>query len=191
MKHYFQPNHDPSLDKYFQNGGKDFPTPDPATAIAIYSPVDGEITGVDQENTPIGKQVSIVSNEAPQFLIRLFHIYLLDGFKSGSNVKAGEQIAWLNKGQGTDIAIQVGQLPVNQRYISYFSVLPDNIFENYQKRGVTSRDDLIMSRSDRDANPLQCQKGGEEKFIYPADYDQTEDYFYLSGAEKPTDGRNP
>ena len=34
-------------------------------------------------------------------------------------------------------------------------------------------------------------KSGDEKFIYPADYDQTADYFYLSGAEKPTDGRSP
>ncbi|OGY30474.1 MAG: hypothetical protein A3F35_03495 [Candidatus Woykebacteria bacterium RIFCSPHIGHO2_12_FULL_45_10] len=191
MKHYFQPNSDPEFDKYFQNGGKSFPIPDPTTATAIYSPVDGRITGVDEEQTPIGKQVGLASDKAPQFLIRLFHLYLLDGFKAGSKVKAGEQIAWINKGQGTDIAIQVGQMPWNEKFISYFSVLPDAVFENYKKRGVTSREELIISKAERDANPLKCNTDQDQRFVYPDGYDQKQDYLHLSGYQTPTDGRTP
>src|SRR5262249_17234372 len=77
-------------------------------------------------------------------------------------------------------------------YVSYFDVMPDAIFATYQARGLTSRADVIISRADRDAHPLQCggkDQGGKdqkEAFAYPADYDPASDYTHLSGYIAPS-----
>lgn len=183
MKHYFTQQFDPATASIYTSiypGHEvNFPAPDPATAVAIFSPVDGKITSVSEERTPIGMQVSIQPDSTPGVIIRLFHIYLLDGIGRGTKVKAGQQIGRIGKGQGTDIAIQVGEFPWQQDFVSYFSVMPNSVFAAYLARGVQSRDELIITKEYSDAHPFQCDTN--EQFLHGANYDQTQDDVHLSG----------
>jgi len=78
----------------------------------------------------------------------------------------------------TDIAVQTGGFG-NRQFISYFSVMSDQLFAKYQNRGLDSRNDVIISRAERDADPLQC--AGEQ---FAKNYDSGDSpghWFYLSG----------
>lgn len=183
MKHYFTPQYDASVTFTKDADGRGLPPPpDGQTDIPIYSPVDGRITSVSEEHTPIGKQIAIQPSQASQFKIRLFHVYPVEGIGLGAKVKAGQKIGVIGANQGTDIAIQIGGMPWNENFISYFEVMPDSVFAAYEARGAKSRDDFILSKEYRDAHPLQCN--GEE-FQYPADYDRTQDDVHLSGYVAP------
>ena len=151
MKHYFY-----SSTSYPLNPQTYVP---PAPYINIYSPVDGIVTAIDIEHTPIGKQIHIQTSSHSDYALRLFHVYPIDGLNVGSTVRAGDKIGYIGSDGATDIAVEVGSF-FNHRYISYFSILPDDIFQHYKDRGLNSRDDVIISRQYRDQHPLGCT--GEE-----------------------------
>lgn len=161
MKHYFSQAYDPITT--YKLGDPPPPAPAPETAVAIYSPVDGTITDISSENTSIGKQIRIRSANHPEFTFRLFHVYPLEDIRSRQRVTAGQRIGSIAKGQGTDIAVESGPI-FNQRFISYFSVMPDSIFARYEARGVNNRSELIISKEQRDQNPLECLGGKAERF---------------------------
>lgn len=178
MKHYFTPQRNENVQWREVNGQRLPPLPDGKTDIPIYSPVDGRILSMSDENTPIGKQISIIPTRENQFNIRLFHIFPLESIGTGSKVKAGQQIGVIGADQGTDIAIQVGAMPWNDTFISYFDVMSDSLFATYQARGAISRSDFIFTKEYRDANPLQCSG---ETFVRPDNYDYAKDDFHLTG----------
>jgi hypothetical protein len=191
MKHYYTPQYDPTIDarstKDPATGRTIPPQPNGTDDVDIMSPVDGTIADIHEEQLPVGKQIYIIPDGYPAYQIRLFHVYPVDGLKKGSigglggsHVKAGEKIGVIAKGQSTDVAVQVGF--VKQNFVSYFDVMPDNIFASYIARGATSRNDFIISKAERDANPLECS--GEE-FVRPAGYDETQDDVHLSGYVTP------
>ncbi|MBI2589479.1 hypothetical protein HYW32_00380 [Candidatus Berkelbacteria bacterium] len=181
MKHYF--NVQDSSEKFAvwdKNNGLP-PPPVAGSAIDIFSPVDGKIVKVEVEQTPIGQQVYISPEKASEFTVRLFHIYLLPEIKKGSQVKAGQKIGEIGKYQNTDIAISTGL--IGRTFISYFQALPENIFVKYQARGVVSRNELIITKEQRDAQPLQCNG---EQFAKKYDSIAPEaNYVYLSGWQNP------
>ena len=47
-----------------------------------------------------------------------------------------------------------------KQLVSYFDVMTDHLFSDYQARGLQSRGDAIISAADRDNDPLNCD--GEE-----------------------------
>jgi hypothetical protein len=57
--------------------------------------------------------------------------------------------------------------------------MPDNLFVAYQARGVKDRAQLVITKADRDAHPLQC--GSSEQFIKDSSYDYSSDEVHLSG----------
>lgn len=189
MKHYFMPQYDVTVDTYLRSHNGIPPPPNGKTDIPIYSPVDGRITSISEEHTPIGKQISIQPSHATQFNVRLFHIYPLDGITAFAKVKAGQQIGVIGKNQGTDISVQLGGMPWNNTFVSYFEVMPDGVFAAYTARGATSRRDFIFTKAYRDANPFQCATDDSEAFIHPANYDQTRDDVHLSGYTAPNYGQ--
>ncbi|MBI4175273.1 M23 family metallopeptidase [Candidatus Berkelbacteria bacterium] len=177
MKHYFTPQ---------RAMGKDIADwvslPDPATAIKIVSPVSGRIIQISSEQTPIGRQIHIRPTSQPDFVIRLFHVFPADGIEVGTDLVAGQLVGSIHADQGTDIAVEVNHWGSTQNF-SYFAVMPDDLFSAYQERGVTSRTDLIISREERDANPLECDG---EQFTQNDDADPTSgNYVYLSGYQPP------
>jgi len=184
MKHYFNPIIDPSNDWRSNSTNGMPPPPDGKTDIPIFSPVDGKITSVSEDQTDIGVQVWIQPDSAPEYKIRLFHIFLSDGISKGAKVTSGQQIAIIAGQQMTDIAVE-GLAPWKKQAVSYFQVLPDSLFQAYVDRGAKSREDFIISASQREASPLQCEG---EKFIYPQDYDHNRDEVHLTGYSAPGDG---
>lgn len=192
MKHYYTPQYDASIEakstKDPATGRTIPPQPNGIDDIDIFSPVDGKIAQIVNETLPVGKQIYIVPDSHPEYTIRLFHVYPVQGLKAGalmgslggSHVKAGEKIGVIANGQSTDVAVQLGF--VKQNFVSYFDVMPDNIFASYIARGATSRNDFIISKAERDASPFQCN--GEE-FVRPSNYDETQDDVHLSGYIAP------
>lgn len=153
MKHYYAP-----YEKYRVNN-----------EIEVYSPADGVIHSIIKEEHGaseglINQQVRIKSSVYPAFVFVLFHIDLISSeISSGKELKAGELIGHarmyypdINEYGGSfDIAVWVNT-PYGMRYISYFDTMADSLFNNYIARGAKSRDDFIISKEDRDADPLSC-----------------------------------
>jgi hypothetical protein len=140
MKHYFEPK-----------GTVDW------TTVKIYSPVKGTITRVEQEWA--GTKLEIASDSLPAFRFSIFHfnpansyIYII-----GQKVAEGEYLG-MHIGSQTmsDISVIVNDPTHQGRMVSFFSVITDQVFNAYLARGVPDRDGLIISREERDANPLEC-----------------------------------
>ena len=149
MKHYFDPTVD--ITKWHN------PTPgSPAKPfINIYSPVSGTVTSMFAEQFPIGMQIHIVPESAPAYTVILFHVYPEPGIHTGSVLTAGEKIGHIGSDQQTDIAVKVLTIR-GPKNISYFSVMSDSVFAEYAKRGIASREALVITKSARDASPLTC-----------------------------------
>jgi len=126
MKHYFVPDSYP---------------------VKIFSPVNGKIIYLTEEWA--GMQVGI---EAGSRTFIIFHVNVLSSVNIGDSVAAGQQIGThVGNQTWSDIAVREGG-----RLLSYFDVMTDAVFQNYRNRGVGARSDLIISRAERDANPLNC-----------------------------------
>lgn len=138
MKHYFEPK-----------AGIDWST------VKIYCPVTGKVTRVEPEWA--GTKVEIVSDSLPAFRFSIFHINLSSNLLVGDQVTRG-QLLGLHIGSQTmsDISVIVNDPTRQGRMVSYFSVLTDGVFNEYIARGASTRDDFIISKATRDANPLQC-----------------------------------
>lgn len=138
MKHYFVTSN--------KEGG--------INEVPIYSPVDGKIT-VSLWDNQDGTQVWIKPDGYPQFTVILFHVSKLDGVPWFSRVEAGQQIGW-QKTNGNDVAImQAG--PFGWRFRSVFQVMDDKTFAEYAEYGITDREQMIISKKERDANPFECK----------------------------------
>ena len=180
MKHYFNTQDTREKMLAYDRGNGIPPKPDGINDINIYSPVDGEIVAVKSEQMPIGEQVYIRPESYPNHTVRLFHIYLESGMKDGSQVSAGQKIGVISQYQNTDIAITVGKFSRN--FVSYFDVMPDRLFAEYRERGVKSRDELIITKEARDADPLRCNG---EMFAREKNDTDPRDFIFLSGYISP------
>lgn len=137
MKHYFRPHLSADW-----------------SAVPIFSPTTGIVSQVDTEWT--GSQVRIRSEQHPTFSVILFHVDLANPLVVGDRVVAGQQLG-THIGSQTMSDIAVGnQTSTGWRLVSYFDVMTDSVFERYRARGLQTRDDAIISREARDADPLIC-----------------------------------
>lgn len=138
MKHYFMP------EEYI-----DWST------IKIYSPVAGTIKKVDEEWA--GTQLHIESTEYPAFRFVIFHLNKAKEYSVGDKVAEGEELGThIGSQTMSDIAVRVNEGINKNRLVSYFDVMTDNLFIEYKHRGVSGREDLIISKSARDADPVSC-----------------------------------
>lgn len=71
------------------------------------------------------------------------------GYAHMSNL-AHDQIA-----HDFDIAVSV-RTPGGPRFISYFEIMTDEVFQAYRDRGATTRNQFIITKEERDADPLTC-----------------------------------
>lgn len=144
MKHYFNPN----VEDY--------------SLIEIFSPVDGIVVSMVESN---GIRINIKSSEYPEYQFIIFHIDLLPEIEIGDIVSEGELIGnHINNSTISDIAVQRYVLHegiFKTQLLSYFEVMTDEHFNgNYLGPEISSRSDLIISSTERDASPLHCE--GEE-----------------------------
>lgn len=126
----------------------------------IYSPLKGKIDKLEKENSGNSYQIWIKSEEYPAFNIILFHVNISNSIKFGMKINAGEMIGTVT---GTDIAVIVNTLE-GIRYISYFDIMTDNLFTQYQNRGINDRNEIIISKEIRDANPIIINCNNQDPF---------------------------
>jgi len=137
MKHYYSP-----FDTLVWNN------------IKVYSPVAGSIVRIREEWA--GTQLEIRSDEYPAFTFIIFHINMPETPKIGDKLAKGQQLGTHIGAQTTsDIAVGVN---TSQGYklVSYFDVMTDSLFALYQGRGLDTRSDAIITKEERDADPLNC-----------------------------------
>ena len=211
MKHYFSP-----LQSFRDSRSND--------ALELHAPFDGTIyrvTAEGHESGYVNKQVWIQSEASPDTFAILFHVNLLDLFPDYWNdypaeywthhgaddtdyerltVSSGEVIGYADlRGTISDIAILKKISSTEYHYLSYFdeAVMTEPVFALHQQQGMGSRDDVIVSREFRNANPLPEDCWGsrreEDWFRFsatanPAAGDQTDSIFRLS-LEEPIDGQ--
>ncbi|MFH1688627.1 MAG: hypothetical protein ABIE42_00135 [Candidatus Eisenbacteria bacterium] len=137
MKHYFQPSFDVDW-----------------STVEVFSPVDGTVSRMWEEWA--GTQVQVRSGERPAFFFNVFHINLSDPLVVGDSLSAGQPLGnHIGAQTMSDIAVWVNT-PSGPKLISYFDVMTDSLFQGYQARGLSSREDAVISRDARDADPLSC-----------------------------------
>jgi hypothetical protein len=144
MKHYFQPKS--TLDW---------------TTVDVYSPVDGTIFGIAPDGAA-GKQMLIRPRLAPVVNVTIFHVNFDASIVTQGWVNAGDHLG-RHAAQTTysDIAVSIGPKE-GGRLISYFDAMTDAVFQAYQARGVASRSSFIITKAERDADPVPCV--GESQF---------------------------
>jgi hypothetical protein len=136
MKHYFVP----------------LAAVDPA-AIKIYSPVDGTIAKLTLEWA--GYLVEITPQDYPAFSIWIFHVNLNGNLHVGSKLSAGQELGThLGAQTQSDVAVWVNTPGNRRKLLSYFEVMPIDIFLLYQNRGVAQREDLIIPKDAAEAEQI-------------------------------------
>lgn len=138
MKHYFEPKS--SIDW---------------SQVKVYSPVDGKITRV--ENEWAGTKIEMECKAYPAFRIVIFHINLSNPLQVGDVVTKGQQLGFhFGSATYSDVSC-IANDPTHQgRMVSFFYLATDGLMRSLASRGINSRDDLIISKQLRDANPLTC-----------------------------------
>jgi len=138
MKHYFEPRSDVDWSQ-----------------IKIYSPVTGTITRVEEEWA--GTKIEIASDDYPAFRFSIFHISSSIQRKVNDKVVSGEQLGThIGSQTMSDISVIVNDPTRQGRMVSYFEVITDAVFNEYSNYGINAREEMIISKTMRDANPLSC-----------------------------------
>ena len=129
------------------------------SAIQIYSPTDGTIVGWSNEGDK-GTTITIGSSAFPGVVVTAFHVSLSSPPSIGDTVAAGDPLG-THYGSESNSDIAVGIVtPDGYLLVSYFDVMTDDVFQDYEAHGASSRSDFIITASERDADPLTCD--GEE-----------------------------
>ena len=211
MKHYFSP-----LQSFRDNGSNN--------TLELHAPFDGTIYRVTAGGHDSGyenKQVWIQSDVSPDIFAIVFHVNLLDLFPDYWNdypaeywshhgdddtdfdrltVSSGEVIGYADlRGTISDIAILRKVSSTEYHYLSYFddAVMTEQVFALYQRYGLNSRGDVIVSRAVRNANPLpaDCWGGRREgdwfRFTEADDIvaGESSDEVFRVSLEEPVDGQ--
>lgn len=144
MKHYFQPRS--TLDW---------------TTVDVYSPVDGTIFGISPDGA-FGMRLLIRPRLAAVVQVVLFHVNLDATVVRDAWVNAGDHLGrHASQSTYSDVAIGIGPKEGGTLF-SYFDAMTDAVFQTYQARGVASRSAMIISKAERDADPVPCV--GESQF---------------------------
>jgi len=127
----------------------------PAFVIKLFSPVKGKITKDTLEWA--GTQLEIASIDYPAFRFSIFHINTSVTRNIGDTIAAGELLGkHIGSQTMSDIAVMVNDPTHQGRLVSYFEVITDAVFKEFSNRGLKSREDMIIPKAVRDANPISC-----------------------------------
>jgi hypothetical protein len=135
--------------------------PDPQNSIDIYAPVDGLITDTsssshEKDKQGIGGTIVIKPDNAPGFDVRIDSVFINPNIRSLMRVKAGEKIGVICTRCPGEVTVEYNYI-FGRRAVSYISVLSDQVFADYQKRGLKNREDAIIPKEYRDAHPFTCE----------------------------------
>ena len=141
MKHYYRPSWVPD---------------EPDLSIDVFAPVTGTVSWMEGEWA--GVQVHIQSEEQPAINFMIFHIDLEQPLEVGDRVVEGQRLGQhIGNATWSDMGVRIRTAPEGKvRYVSYFETMTDSLFATMQARGVTSRSDFVITKEERDADPLTC-----------------------------------
>jgi hypothetical protein len=107
-------------------------------------------------NPPDSGQLAIRPTAQAAFRLIIFHLTPGTTLRVGDTVTAG-QLLGTHYGTNTDadIAVSVNSTE-GYRLVSWFEVITDGVFDEFRAAGIGSREDMIISRAARDADPLSC-----------------------------------
>ena len=142
--------------------------------VDIYAPATGMIQGLRVDGSA-GYQIRMAPKDLPWLSIALFHVSPDSGIVRGSWVEAGDHLGrHASQSTMSDIAMSLG--PVEEgRLLSYFETMTDAVFAEYQARGVPSREAAIITKAERDADPVPCV--GQTGFL---EHGTIENWVYLN-----------
>lgn len=164
--------------------------------VEIYSPYEGYVSIVRSEpELNLEEEIWISSKNIfamlPPIGVWNFSVQHLDvrkDLKVGDKVKAGELIGYaaLSQKRGNSFDIVYAKLGIPPKKIdgwtapfseidSVFNHMSDEVFAEYQKKWITSKDELFISKEERDQNP--CQYQGEGPYFAPQE--KTDDWAEL------------
>lgn len=139
--------------------------------IALHAPIAGQITRATIEShgasgATTNQRVEIRSSIHPEVTIVLPHVDLAVGVSTGRLVVPGDLIGTARlvfpelgeTATSFDVAVRVHDV-YGARTVSWFEVMTDSLFLHYTARGAVTRDDFIVSKAARDAEPLSCADG--------------------------------
>ena len=138
MKHYFGlKGIDEAFGRRLMNNQV---APDEWPVVRYFAPVDGELTDLMPDEDVFGlatAEFRLQSSEYPQILFNFFHVRLAEGLKEGDEVEAGQFLGTVGGDASGEMAVLV---VVNRRamLVSFFEVIDDDVFAEYQARGVES-----------------------------------------------------
>jgi hypothetical protein len=125
------------------------------TTVAISSPVEGMVSQVLQDGL-WGVQIHILPRDFPDARVTLYHVAADASIVVGAWVSAGQRVGAHSSQQTlSDISVYI-VTPQGERPVSLFDVMSDSVFADYQARGVASRETMIITKAERDADPIPC-----------------------------------
>ncbi|MBI4004945.1 hypothetical protein HY358_02305 [Candidatus Roizmanbacteria bacterium] len=164
--------------------------------VEIYSPYEGYVADIRSDPQDNLEGEIWISSEKifalmPPFGVWSFsvqHIDVRGDLKLGDKVKAGELIGWaaLSEKRGNSFDIIYGKSGFPPKRIdnwtapfadldSVFNHMNDEVFAQYQKKGISSKQDILISKEKRDQNPCQYK----EKGPYFMNRDDQDNWVYL------------
>ena len=166
MKHYFLPIGTPKTSEAYSKTPHTFKW----MTIKFYSPVNGVIEHVEYTENQYGTEANFgiraTDEDAKGYYFDYYHLALDPTLKVGSTVKAGQQVGTLgDENAYSEIAVSARISASKIHLISFLEVATDEIFNLYKNRGVNSPSDVIISREEKDANPLPCDNSDAGWFI--------------------------
>jgi hypothetical protein len=144
MKHYYQPR-----------------TTVDWTMVDVYAPASGTIWLIATDGAA-GFRIMLRPRDLPALEVAIFHVALEPAIVKDVWVEAGSRIGrHASRFTMSDIATGFGGKEQGT-LVSYFETMTDAVFAQYQARGVLSREAAIISRAERDLDPVPCV--GEQQF---------------------------
>ncbi len=171
MKHYFDAY------TFEQRWSGNFGAYDTRGNVKFYAPADGTLMDIKPQPSDIGieYQFTIMSSESSRISFVFHHVDLLENLQSGGPVTSGQHLGYIARFNGqAEIVTYVSTGMGTAEYISFFDVMSDEVFAEYQARGIVSRSQMTIPQAQRDANPIACTlddgKGG--KFVATGDAEE-------------------
>jgi len=133
-------------------------------SIKFFAPVDGVIQDVIYSANSYGSeaQFTISSDEHAGYYFNFYHVNLDPSLVLGSKVTAGQYIGHLgNEESWAEIAVEVRVNSRESQLVSFLQVATDEVLEEYKARGLNSASDVVLTKEERDANPLPCDRDSE------------------------------
>ncbi|MGQ4892779.1 MAG: hypothetical protein ACP6IP_09880 [Candidatus Njordarchaeia archaeon] len=143
MKHYYAPK-----EEYGNANNK----------VKIFSPVNGRVKYIMDEEHRLsngeiqGKQIGIIVDGHLDFTVIIFHVNLFSNITIGAKVSAGQILGYADTRESYSFDIAISRMIglTRERLYSYFQVITDDVFKEYQKYGIESRSQMIKPKEEVD-----------------------------------------